>query len=263
MKIIKTDLENILSLRNDYLDSLAEFQELYLELMLVESSYYIMFSENESLGYIIINKENILIEYYLTDKFVPYCFEYFIAITNKLNITKVYCKSFDYLLLKSCIMFSNSYKLFGTLFRDYYITEAFHTNDISVRIALETDLPFLLEQTDELYESPEELIRFVKQQNVLLFQLDNCLMGCGYIIKVHKDWNYYDIGMWTNSKYRRQGIGSYIISYLKQLCINNKWLPICGCAIDNIASKKTLEKNGFISKHNLIEFELNAIKLIY
>jgi len=44
---------------------------------------------------------------------------------------------------------------------------------------------------------------------------------------------------------------------LRAYAIENGMKPSFGCAIDNIASQKTLEKSGFISKHKLIDFRTN------
>jgi predicted GNAT family acetyltransferase len=62
--------------------------------------------------------------------------------------------------------------------------------------------------------------------------------------------------MWVNPQYRRQGIATKIISYLKNNCIDSNQRPICGCAYENFASQKTLEKAGFVSKYKLLGFEV-------
>jgi RimJ/RimL family protein N-acetyltransferase len=142
------------------------------------------------------------------------------------------------------------------LFRDYVNSEPIAVNDLSIRFAENKDYSFLLQQEGELYETPDELKKFVNGHNVILFQKDDQLLGCGYLIKVHPNYDYFDIGMWVNPNFRKQGIATLIISYVKDTCLKSNWIPICGCAVENMASQKTLEKNGFISKHKLIEFAI-------
>jgi len=77
------------------------------------------------------------------------------------------------------------------------------------------------------------------------------------LIRVHADWDYYDIGMWVHPNFRKLGIATVIVSWLKDKYLKNNWKPICGCAIDITGSQKTLEKNGFVSKYKLIEFNVN------
>ncbi len=255
MQIINISLGEIKSLRDEYLNSLIEFQELYLEMMLGESNSYILMEDDKQIGYCIINKNNELIEYYIVNQYIKNCIEYFLQIINGLSVKRVLCKSFDYLLLKCSMIFSESFKVLGTLFRGFNQTMNIDINEFQIRFADPSDIPFLLEQKDELYETPEELEYFVKNSNIIMFEKGTKLYGCGYLIKVHDDYNYYDIGMWTNPDFRNQGVATYIIGYLKSYCLRNGYYPICGCAFTNIASKKTLEKNGFYSKHNLFTFD--------
>ncbi|WP_185732674.1 hypothetical protein [Clostridium tagluense] len=44
-----------------------------------------------------------------------------------------------------------------------------------------------------------------------------------------------------------------IISKLKEHCISNDLVPICG--YNNYASKKILEKSGFTRIHRIVRFE--------
>jgi len=209
------------------------------------------------IGYAIITVDNILIEFYIIDKYIYVCSDVFQSIINVLAINTIYCKSFDSLLLNCCLINSYKYKLIGSLFRDYFSTDKFTINDLTIRFAENKDYSFLLQQEGELYETPDELEKFVNGNNIIMFQRDCQLLGCGYLIKVHDNYDYFDIGMWVNPNYRKQGIATMIISYLKDTCLTNSWKPICGCAIENIASQRTLEKNGFVSKHKLIEFTIN------
>lgn len=260
IEILKTNINEIELLRTEYLNSLPEFQEAYMEILVEKSGYFKLCNDGLLIGYVIKTDDNILVEFYLMEKFIPKCADYFKIAVERLNIAKVYCKSFDYLLLNCCMMHSYSYKLIGTLFRDYIETDKFPSNDLLISVAEESDYEFLLQQEDGLYETPEELELYVKGRNILMFKKNGQLLGCGYLIKIHCKWDYYDIGMWVNPDFRKQGIATKIIFYLKEHCLKNNWRPICGCAIDNIASQKTLEKNGFISKHKLIEFVINNDK---
>lgn len=247
-------LSDIEALRIDYLKSLPVFQELYMEMLVEESVCYQIEDTGIVFGYASVTKENILVEYYLKEEFIVRNSSIFNFILKELAITKVYCKSFDAVLLDSCLLSFKKFGVNGTLFRHYIPTPDFYQNDMVVKTAEEADIPFLLEQKDGLYETPQELETFVNRRCVLMFFKNSSLIGCGYLIKIHPQWDYYDIGMWVNPDYRKQGYAIQIISYLKHLCILNGWKPICGCAFDNIASQKTLEKNGFYSKFKLLEF---------
>ncbi|MDD4645776.1 MAG: GNAT family N-acetyltransferase [Bacteroidales bacterium] len=254
IQLLKTDRDSLSELRTFYFNSLPEFQELHLELLVEESDCLVITLDRNAIGYFIKTKDNILVEFYLTDDYISEGPSLFLDIIRKYSIRSVYCKTFDSLLLNCCLMYSTGYKIIGTLFRSFNDTECYKIDGLTHRIAGEPDYPFLLQQEDGLYETPEELERFVKGGNITMFLKDNELYGCAYLIRVHEDWDFYDIGMWVNPKFRHRGIATGIISYLKETCLKHHWNPVAGCAYENTASQRTLEKNGFTSKYKLLEF---------
>lgn len=250
----KVSYDEIAALREQYFASIYEAQELFLELIVKTADYYII-EQAEPVGYFIISSQNRLIEYYLINSCIKDCESLFAKITMDFTIETVYCKSFDSILLKCCLKYAVSHKVIGTLFRDYTPTSANEINDFDIKKAMDSDIPVLLQQTDELYESEDELYTMVKNGNILMYCRNSNLIGCGFLIKVLDNRNIYDIGMWVKSAFRKQGVATSIIANLKRYCLDNNLIPICGCAADNLASRKTLEKNGFFSKHDLIEFQ--------
>ncbi|NLD91899.1 MAG: hypothetical protein GX639_04430 [Fibrobacter sp.] len=77
------------------------FQELFIELMVSSSDYYIFQEENNKIGYAIRNNDGALIEFYVLDKYIPGSNGFFRQVLKDLSITDVYCKSFDSLLLSN------------------------------------------------------------------------------------------------------------------------------------------------------------------
>jgi predicted acetyltransferase len=45
---------------------------------------------------------------------------------------------------------------------------------------------------------------------------------------------------------------------LKKHCYEAGWKPICSCAADNRASKKAIEKAGFISEQTMVEITFSS-----
>jgi GNAT superfamily N-acetyltransferase len=241
--------------RLSYLNSLPEFQEFFLEWKVWESEYFHIVGQSELAGYFIVNsKENCLIEFYLEKKYLISSLAIFKKIIEDFDIRSVYCKSFDPLMLVSCLELSKSYEIDGILFRESDESKLPCPNELNPRFADIIDIPYLLQQNDGLYETPYELETMVKSGNLLLFEKASELFGCGFLTRIHPKFDYYDIGMWVNPNFRGQGHAVQIIAFLKNHCISQKKIPICGCAAQNIVSRHILEKNGFISKYRLLKF---------
>ena len=257
MKITKTTLDKITQYRTDYLNSLPEFQELFLELMINDSDFYILKIDNEEIGYTIRNKDGVLIEFYTFDKYVAESNTFFNQILKELSITDIYCKSFDSLLLSNCLSNSLSCSAIGVLYRDYVNPLVVRDTKITMKKATLLSVTLLQAQDEsikELFETEKQLIDFIQNEHVFEFYKNEKFIGCGMALRTNFDWDYCDLGVWVEPSERGNGIGSQIILQLREFSIKNKMKPSCGCSIDNFASQKTIEKSGFVSKYKLLNF---------
>lgn len=107
----------------------------------------------------------------------------------------------------------------------------------------------------ELYETEELLVEFIENENVFIFYKNKELVGCGMVIKTNAGWSYCDLGVWVNPKFRGCGFGAQILIYLREFALDVNLIPGCGCAIENSASQKTIEKSGFVSRYQLVSFK--------
>ncbi len=65
-------------------------------------------------------------------------------------------------------------------------------------------------------------------------------------ILFHYNRPYGDIYMEVAEPFRRRGLGSFLVQELKRVCYEQGHIPSARCGINNIASRKTLQKAGFV-----------------
>lgn len=65
-------------------------------------------------------------------------------------------------------------------------------------------------------------------------------------ILFHYNRPYGDIFMEVAEAYRRRGLGSYLVQELKRVCYQQGSVPAARCNPANLASRKTLQKAGFV-----------------
>lgn len=253
MRIKKAEYNDLEPLRQEYLNSLPVFQDYFIEIMIEDSLCYLLLEENSIAGYAIKTSSNILIEFFLQDKYLPLCSEYFNNMLKEISIKSIYCKSFDAVLLNCCIMNGFRYNIIGALYRDIIKVPSIPF-ELEARFAEDNDLEFLLNRDDEVFEPKHKMQYYIDNKNIILFYKNERIAGCGFLTNICPGRQYYDLGLWVNPDLRKKGIGSQIVTYLKEICITKNYTAICGCDISNTASQKTLEKNGFVSKYKLIEF---------
>ena len=65
-------------------------------------------------------------------------------------------------------------------------------------------------------------------------------------ILFHYNRPYGDIYMETGEPFRRRGLGSFLVQELKRVCYEAGHVPAARCNPDNIASRRTLQRAGFV-----------------
>lgn len=258
MKISFKEVEDRLSfeeLRSAYLKSLPEAQELYLEMEIWEAKpYYIIINES-TVGYFQI-KDTTLLEYFIEKNELPNNEQVFSELIQAYEINKILCKSFDHLTMVNALSLNPEIKEIGYLFRDFVGDEFIEDDSIEVRFGTINDVGKLKLFMDEVFDDIKELEMFLNNNNVIIFEKESQIIGYGIFHKTVPQYSWFDIGMAVHPDFRKQGYGSYIIRYMKNYCDERGWTATCGCDINNIASKKTLEKAGIYSRHRLYEFLL-------
>lgn len=255
-----TTLVALKTWRDSYFDSLINAQDMHSESMIswmTGVQCHTINRDNEQVGYAILNSSGELVEFHILHELLTQKEAVFSETIKKLAINTIYCKSFDQVLLSCCHQFSNSGKLVGYLFQNYEPKADIVFDDtIHVRLATMDDVPFLNSFENELLEEGEDIDSYVKNNSVYMFTRGDELIGCGYLFNVIPGRKHYDVGMWVNQACRKKGYATQIISYLMKYCFDNGSIPTAGCAEDNVASRRTLEKCGFVSKHCLIQFSV-------
>jgi GNAT superfamily N-acetyltransferase len=73
---------------------------------------------------------------------------------------------------------------------------------------------------------------------------DGRIVAAGDVL-YHYNPPYGDIYMKVAERYRRHGLGSYLVQELKRVCREQGQVPCARCDPNNIASRRTLQNAGF------------------
>ncbi len=243
------------NLREPYIRQLALAQEYYLELLVNKGSLYQILVDGLEAGYFILSENNILLEFFVLPEWVNRMDEYFGIILKEFGVTKALCKTFDTDLLFCCEGYQKSTSTAGFLFREFAgKPNGISPSGITVRRADMADESQIIAVNEEVFDHPEEVGQYIQAQQIFLFEKENNLVGFGIYSPVICGREDYDIGMLITPEFRHKGYGTFIIQYLVNFCRQNGWNPNAGCAVENTASRKCLEKAGFVTRHRLLKF---------
>jgi len=130
----------------------------------------------------------------------------------------------------------------------------YNFGNVSFRLAKSNDIDTIKVKCDPAFEGYYEDL--IQNNQLLVLYSGDILLGIGEFRIFKSDEQYGDIGMVVTEEYRKKGIGTYIITQLKEHCYRNNLKPMACCNPKNIASRKTLEKSGFIGNHRIINVTL-------
>jgi len=172
-----------------------------------------------------------LYEWYVVPQYRSRMFDLFSPLLETSGAATIETQSNDPLLTVMLHTFAQSVTSESILFHDK-LTTAHSPHGAIVRRATPDDAAQLLShELDAEANWVVEVERKVAAAGGVLF---------------HYNRPYGDIYMKVAEPFRRRGLGSYLVQELKRVCYEQGNVPAARCNPTNIASRKTLQKAGFV-----------------
>ena len=135
---------------------------------------------------------------------------------------------------------------------DVILTAMLHTwahDVVSEKIIFEDKLK-------TVYRAPGAVLRKREPEgDWMLLEVGGEVAATGGIL-YHYNRPYGDIWMEVAEPFRMQGYGTYLVQELKRICYGGGSIPCARCNTENVASRKTLQKAGFVPCAHLLHGRL-------
>src|SRR5262249_56984782 len=104
--------------------------------------------------------------------------------------------------------------------------------------------------------TPEDAAQIAQQQldpgARWLVAVGGVVAAAGDIL-FHYNRPYGDIYMKVGGSFRRRGVGTYLVQELKRICYKGGSVPAARCNPQNIASRQTLQRAGFVPCGHIVK----------
>ncbi len=248
-------LNDVKTLRQEYLLSIGGRPEPFLEeLISYAASTYLLMHCDETIGYFCTSTKQTLLQFYMRDAYMPVAPAVFSDILAQGYIDKAL------ILTRDRVALSLAMELHKQVAVDCYVFEEGPVHkDIQIGFA---DLGFRQASMDNVQAIRSacgdfhDFLHYTLEGSIeagdiyALFSGD-IVLASGVIAKPF-EYPYVDIGMCVSEAYRRRSIGSFMISELLKECKRRGLVAGASCKYHNTASRKTLEKAGFIAKDRIL-----------
>jgi predicted acetyltransferase len=237
-----------------------------------------MVVDGERVGYFAAENGRLL-QFFVTEPYLPTASVFFDEVLVKANLDSAAVSTVEPTFLSLCLdrqtavstKLNTSVSINSYLFHHHHpVQHTLHDYpNAHFRPATPTDLTQLVQfyQENNEYEDTEAIEKgagghepyareLIENGQVFLLVDDGVILGIGECRHSKTQKPYADVGMITNYQHRQRGIGVFVLAQLKESCYSHYVKPICSCAFDNIASRKTIEKAGFITQHRILDIQL-------
>ncbi|MCM1990730.1 GNAT family N-acetyltransferase [Oceanirhabdus seepicola] len=259
-EIKRTTKEEINKTIQKYYEYLVEpMDDMWEKAIIGVSDYYRIIFQNNDAGYFCLDKDNVLLQFFIKDEFIGKSKEIFKYILEKYNIEKGYVNTIDTRNLPLFLDFNNEICTDTYLYKDNCCIDRINPiENIEIRIASNKQVEKVLEYHEDSLNMTGSWLKpycidIISKGELFLFTVDNEIIGTGERRISESKKEYANLGVTVSKKYRRKGLGSYILSYLKKDCYKHELRPICSTTMKNIGSQKAIENSGFYAYHRILE----------
>ena len=250
----------IQQMQDDYLRTLvAPIDGMWEGAIIAHAAFWEIQDREQGIGYFCIGSDNELLRFQLWEHYLARSQEIFRWLISTHSIQYAITSTIEPPYFSLCLDVQKSITLHSYLFRDSkHIEPSSALSTSTFRKAEMSELDALVRFYRANAEGPGEWIETFLHERIEreeLFGLydQQTLIATGECIPSQKQIPYADLGMVVAQAYRGKGLGSSMLLHLKKRCYEAGLRPICSCAADNHASKKAIEKAGFVSEHRMVK----------
>ncbi|OGT30225.1 MAG: hypothetical protein A3E87_00600 [Gammaproteobacteria bacterium RIFCSPHIGHO2_12_FULL_35_23] len=243
------NLISVLLLQQQQVNTLTGALDIFWLKKTYQAIPYLIQHDSNTIGYFFINEQKSLLEFFITNEYLFLSETVFKQLLDKKLAKEAYLSTRNPRLLSLCLDYAVKTTPAAYLFYDLlHISK----QSLPYQLILATQ-----DDTDWLnsYErSPSEIIKHIDEKTLfILSDQNNTRVGIGKISINPLQTEYSDVGAWVKPNHRNKGLGTCIINQLKTICYQRKVIPTCGCDIDNLTSKRMLEKAGFYANDRILK----------
>lgn len=257
MGFVKTNItDTINGFRSKLYQKLtAPLDAMWEQLYIASSQHYLIEKDNRNIGYCCINDENCLLQIFLLEEYRSEMETVIIQLIDSKLVQSASLSSNEPIAFNICLAHASSIKT------NTYCFE--HSNQpviidavLNLVLVSRDDIPaikaFLLDQLgmDDTFGYTENL---VSRNEIYMIKETDMIIATSECRMSDTQTEIADLGMIVHRDYQGKGIATQIMKMQVNKVLKAKRKPICSTTLDNIASRKVIEKSGFYCSHIIFD----------
>lgn len=261
MRFIPLDHSEVIQqLQSEYLQTLlAPMDGMWERRITSRATFWEIQDQEQHIGHFCLDSSNALLRFHLKKEYQAQAQEIFQRILSTYELQFAITSTLEPLYFALCLDFQTRVTPQSYLFRDQArLPVPIDLLTSSLRKADKREWETLVRFYQENTAGPGEWIEpflheHLDREEIFVCFSQHALVATGECISSQSQPPYADLGMVVAQAYRGRGLGRSVLLHLKAHCYREGWKPICSCAVDNPASKKAIERSGFLSEHRIVK----------
>jgi predicted acetyltransferase len=248
MNFIKTDITELINnYRSQLYQSLKAPIDAMWEQLYIGSSQHYLIEENDTFGYCCINEEGCLTQIFLTKDYLWSMDKVIKELILNGLIKSAHLSSNEPVAFNSCLFHSKSVKT-NTFCFEHLNNEVEVDENLSLELVTTDDTPsvklFLKEQVgmNDTFGYTENL---VARREIFMLKEAETIMATSECRMSDSQPEIADLGIIVNQSFQGKGLATQIMKMQVNRVLKSGRKPICSTTLDNIASRKAIERSGF------------------
>ena len=235
-----------------YLESLSAPIDSFLEDLILDATPYATLAGDREVGSFCVAEAGTLMQFYLLPEARPWSRSIFAEVRGRFDVSSAVVPTCDEYFLGLALDDYVKIEKGAYFFVDGPLRETRQLDErLAYRPAKPRDLDSIRSANEDFLDDPGEELE--KGQLHIGFREEE-IVALGLIVQSRLLRQHASIGIFTCKAYRRQGIATRTIDYLRRACRTQGLTPIAGCWYYNEASRLTLEAAGMIVSSRLLRF---------
>lgn len=249
MNFTKTDNTAAVShLRSQLYHKLtAPIDAMWEQLYIASSQHYLIENNHKTYGYCCVNSEGYLLQMFLLEEYSSQMEKVITALIDSELITSASLSTNEPVSFNTCLALAKGIKASTFCFEHVNIPIDIDS-PLKVELVTTADIPavkaFLKAQVgmDDTFGYTENL---VSRKEIFMVKASDVIIATSERRMSDSQPGIADLGIIVNKDFQGKGIATQVMKMQVNRVLKANRKPICSTTVDNVASRKAIEKSGF------------------
>lgn len=249
MEFTKTDVtDKIIALKFQlYQELTAPIDAMWEKFYIGSSQHYLVENNNSTIGYFCISEEKCLTQIFIIKDYLALMESVIKKLISKKIIKSASLSSNEPVAFNTCLFLSNLVTT-NTFCFEHLNQKMKVDSNINIELVTTSDIPLVKEffknqvGMDDSFGYTENL---VARKEIYMLKESNIIIATSECRMSDSQPEIADLGIIVNRDFQGKGLATQIMKMQVNRLLEAAKKPICSTTLENIASKKVIEKSGF------------------